>query len=209
MNGSTLASLFLGMSLIGLTASVISYFRLRLPGPLMIIEFLTGWLTGELTLQIAAFQAVTTLCFVQLGVLEWATGRLALGVVLASWVLMAGMHRRSIGAGEEFRRALAPEGIRPESDVSPFHGFLKPFGFRHADVHVERNIAYGEALPRDKGGRNLLDLHLPKDANQGDRRPVLLHIHGGAWREAMVFLASAFFLDASRLALASMIFCWA
>jgi acetyl esterase/lipase len=176
-----LPTTFLVLSLIGLTASVISYFRLRLPGPLMIFEFFTGWIIGELALQVVAVQALATVLFVQAGVLDSTSGQVGLVATAVSWLLLGAAHRRAIGAGEEFRDALAPEGITPESDVSPVHGFLKPFGFRHPDVRVDRNIAYGEALPGDKGGRNLLDVYSPKDAAAGDRRPVLLQIHGGAW----------------------------
>ncbi|MHA7840184.1 MAG: alpha/beta hydrolase fold domain-containing protein, partial [bacterium] len=32
-----------------------------------------------------------------------------------------------------------------------------------------------------RGGRNLMDLVLPREAEAGDRRPVLLQVHGGAW----------------------------
>jgi len=43
------------------------------------------------------------------------------------------------------------------------------------------DIEYGESLPGDKGGRNLLDLVLPKAAAAGENRPVLLQVHGGGW----------------------------
>ncbi len=176
-----ISTVFLGLSLFGLAASVNGYFRLRLPGPLMVIEFLTGWLVGELAPQMLFVQALGTVFFVQAGALDAPSGQFALGLTALSWCLLAGVHRRSIGTGEEFRTALAPEGITPEGGVSPVHGFLKPFGYKTPGVRVERNIVYGEELPRDKGGRNLLDVYLPTEAKQGDCRPVLLHIHGGAW----------------------------
>ncbi len=52
---------------------------------------------------------------------------------------------------------------------------------RTAKVERVTNIAYGDSLPGDKGGRNLLDVIRPKVAKPGDKRPVLLQIHGGAW----------------------------
>ncbi len=44
-----------------------------------------------------------------------------------------------------------------------------------------KDVAYGGSLPGDKGGRNLLDVIRPTGAKRGDKRPVLLQIHGGAW----------------------------
>jgi acetyl esterase/lipase len=147
----------------------------------MILEFFTGWFVGELALQVLALQAIATILFVQAGVLESTPGRVGLIATLLSWALLIAAHRRSIRAGVEFREALAAAAITPDHTVSAFHGFWKPFGFRHPEVRVERNIPYGDPLPRDKGGRNLLDLYLPTAARAGDLRPVLLQVHGGAW----------------------------
>jgi acetyl esterase/lipase len=72
-------------------------------------------------------------------------------------------------------------GLTPEKSVSPLHGFPYPFSFRHPQVHTIRDIEYGPSLPGDKGGRNRLDLVLPRAARAGDRRPVLLQVHGGGW----------------------------
>jgi acetyl esterase/lipase len=90
-------------------------------------------------------------------------------------------HGRGIAAGRILAEALVPIGIAPETDVSPFHGLRNPFAFAHPAVRAIRDLEYGPSLPGDKGGRNRLDLYLPKDAKPGDRRPVLLQIHGGAW----------------------------
>ena len=140
MNSS---NVFLALSLIGLIGSTIAYFRLRLPGPLMIFEFLTGWIVGELALQVFIVQAIGTFVLIQMGALELPAGQGALGVTLLSWGLLGGAYRRGVNTGDEFRAALAPLGITPESDVSPFHGLLKPFGFRDPAVRVVRNIEYG------------------------------------------------------------------
>lgn len=178
MNAS---NVFLGLSLLGLAASSLVIFRKRLPGLLLIVQFLVGWLVGEMALLAFAVQGIATLLFIRAGVLETFAGQTAFAVTLASWALLGLAQMRSLGARKEFREALAPDGIIPEDNVSPLHGFLKPFAFKHPDVRVERNIAYGEVLPGDKGGRNLLDVYLPKSARQGDRCPVLLQVHGGAW----------------------------
>ena len=56
-----------------------------------------------------------------------------------------------------------------------------PFRFKLPGVQTIRNIEYGASLPGDKGGRNRLDLILPTAHKKGDRRPVLLQVHGGGW----------------------------
>jgi acetyl esterase/lipase len=86
-----------------------------------------------------------------------------------------------VNAGAEIDAAIAPEGLVAGKDVGFFHGFWKPFGFKHPGVQRITEIAYGESLPGDKGGRNLLDLYVPKEGSPSDRRPVLLQVHGGAW----------------------------
>jgi len=177
----TLASSFLLLSLIGLSFSAISYFRFRLPGPLTVVQFMIGWLVGELALQTILGQGLVSLFFIRAGLLDTATGQVGLGICLLSWLLLAAVHRRSVATGDEIGRALAHIDLEVEQDVSKLHGLLKPFGFGHPEVRVERNISYGEVLPGDKGGRNLLDLRLPKASAAGDRRPVLLQVHGGGW----------------------------
>jgi len=50
---------------------------------------------------------------------------------------------------------------------------------KRAGVRRILNVPYGESLPGDKGGRNLLDVVLPEAPGTG--RPILLQIHGGGW----------------------------
>jgi len=177
----TLAFGFFVLSALGLAISVITFFRLRLPGVLIVPHFFFGWLAGVLALQTIVGQALVTIAFVWAGVLEAGIGRLGLALCLASWGLLALAHLRGVRAGDEFARALETLGLRAEGDISTFHGFPWPFSFAHPDVEVQRNLPYGESLEGDKGGRNLLDLARPKGAQSGDRRPVLLQVHGGAW----------------------------
>jgi acetyl esterase/lipase/ketosteroid isomerase-like protein len=50
---------------------------------------------------------------------------------------------------------------------------------KRAGVKRILHVPYGESLPGDKGGRNLLDIVLPDEPGSG--RPILLQIHGGGW----------------------------
>lgn len=177
----SLAIFFLCLSLFGLACSTLTVLRVRLPGGLTVPQFVVGWIWGELALQAIVGQIIITLFFVWGGVLESPYGQAGLVACGLSWTLLGVAHRRSLRAGEEIAQALSPLGIRPDARVSPFTGFFKPFGFRDPEVEVERHIEYGESLPGDQGGRNQLDVYRPKDAQPGDRRPVLLQIHGGGW----------------------------
>ena len=175
------ANAFLTLSLIGLTLSVLVFFRVRIHGSLLVPTFLIGWLRGELVLQTLVLEGLVTLGFVLGGVLDETSGRAGLALCLVSWSLLIAGFRRGLGAGRELAGPLASVGLSADQDFSIFHGFPNPFRFEHPDVQRIRDLEYGESLPRDKGGRNLLDLVLPKAAQAGDRRPVLLQVHGGAW----------------------------
>ncbi|MBW2497339.1 MAG: alpha/beta hydrolase [Deltaproteobacteria bacterium] len=177
----TLATFFLLLSVAGLCMSTITFFRIKLPGLLMVPQFFIGWLAGELALHTIIGQAVVTILFVAGGVLDHPQGQWGLGLSLVSWGLLAACHGRSLRAAHEIAEALAPQGIVPEQDVSMLHGFPNPFIFSHPDVRVLRDIPYGESLEGDRGGRNLMDIVLPEDASEGDERPVLLQVHGGGW----------------------------
>ena len=67
----------------------------------------------------------------------------------------------------------AARRIRLEQQIHS-REWLWPFRFRRPGVRYVRNVAYSTA---DK--RGLLDVYLP--VAQGQRRPVLLQVHGGAW----------------------------
>ncbi len=177
----TAAGFFLGLSILGLALSLATFFRVRLLGALLVPTFFVGWLRGELALQTIALEALVTAGFLALGIHHEPRGQLGLALTGLSWAILAASHGRGVRAGRVLAEALAPLGIVPDADVSPWHGALHPFRFADPAVRALRDLEYGPSLPGDKGGRNRLDLYRPADAKPGDRRPVLLQIHGGAW----------------------------
>ncbi len=178
----TLSTIFPILAAIGLVFSLLTYFRVRIHGHLLVPTFVIGWLRGELALQTIAIEGLAVAVLVsQTEVLQSSGGRLGLALCLASWGLLIASHRRALLTGREMAAALAPGGIDASQTVSSLHGFPNPFRFGHPDVRRIRDLEYGESLPGDKGGRNLLDLVLPKAAKAGDKRPVLLQVHGGGW----------------------------
>jgi len=177
----TASEVFLGIAIFGLALSLTTWFRVRFAGPLLVPTFFVGWLRGELALQTIAFESVVTAGFLALGVHRETAGQVGLVLTAASWLVLVASHRRGTDAGRVLAAALEPLGIKPGMRISSLHGGLRPFSFGHPGVRTLRDLEYGPSLPGDKGGRNRLDLHLPVDARPGDRRPVLLQIHGGAW----------------------------
>jgi len=177
----TLETFYLVLAAFGLTFSAMTLFRVRLFPQLTIPTFVIGWLRGELALQTILFEAAVTFGFYRAGVFETGAGQAGLALTCVSWAMLGVTHRRGVRAGKEMAVALESLGVVVDQDVSPFHGLWMPFSFKHPDVKTIRNLEYGESLPGDKGGRNLLDVVMPKAAQRGDRRPVLLQVHGGGW----------------------------
>lgn len=177
----TLPIFYLALAILGLAFSAMTLFRVRLHPHLTIPTFVVGWLRGELALHAIAFEGLVTLGFWSLGTFDARPGQVGLGLTFVSWGLLVAAHLRGMRAGREISAALASIGLEHDEPVSAFHGFPNPFSFKHPEVQTLRNIEYGESLPGDKGGRNLLDITLPKAAREGDRRPVLLQVHGGGW----------------------------
>ncbi len=171
---------FLVLCLLGLGASCAAWFEARPAGFMVMPKFLVGWLVGELALQVIALQAIGTVLFAAAGALDAWPGVVGLGLTFVSWGLLVGCQLRSLGARGEVAALAAAHALEIElDDVSPVHGLLHPFRMKRPGVRVIRDVEYGPSLPGDKGGRNRLDVVLP-DAD-GERRPILVQIHGGAW----------------------------
>ena len=179
-------SLFVVGGVMGLVCALTVVLQVRTIGWGVWVWFFSGWMTGELAIWVAGLQ----LAFVALWILFVGTDStgfgLGLSAFMASWVLLAWALRDAFDAGAVFQRALSlalgPNYFEqiPASRRNTVrqqilsNEWLWPFRFRRAGVKYVRNLAYTDA-----GKRGLLDLYLPVKA--GERRPVLLQVHGGAW----------------------------
>jgi acetyl esterase/lipase len=177
----TASTLYLVLAALGFGVALSTNLQARRLGPFVAPYWLFAWLTGELAPHAIVAHAVLAIVFIAAGALDEKTGVAALVLTFASIALLSRAHLRGIGGGAEAQLALAPLGLTPRNDISSLHGFPRAFDFANGKVERATNIAYGDSLPGDKGGRNLLDVVRPKDAKAGDKRPVLLQIHGGAW----------------------------
>jgi acetyl esterase/lipase len=128
-------------------------------------SFFASWVTIELAPFHLLWQVLATAWFTWKGALRANPGRLGLAITVASWVGLVLSIRQSMAARHEIREALR------ELDHEPAERQGLP-------VRVHRNITFARA-----GGRSLrLDVHEPAvPPPHGERRPVLLQVHGGAW----------------------------
>ena len=178
--------LFVIVACVSLICAVTAVLQVRQIGWAVWLWFFSGWVTGELAVWLIGSQMV----FVALCVLLIGTGApgfaFGLSCFLAAWGLLAWALRDGFDAGTAFHRALRvalgadflnhiPEAQRAKL-TQQIHSqeWLWPFRFRRPGVRYVRNVSYSTA-----GKRGLLDIYTP--VTQGARRPVLLHVHGGAW----------------------------
>jgi acetyl esterase/lipase len=174
------STLYLAGSIFILAVAASSWFQARRIGPLVPVYFFTGWLAGELALQVIAVGVVVTLVCAALGALAEPRGMVGLSLSVAAWGLLLASFFRSQGAKREIEQLAGEMGLAIDcGDISRTHGLYNPFAMKRAGVRRILHVPYGDSLPGDKGGRNLLDIVLPEAPGSG--RPILLQIHGGGW----------------------------
>ncbi len=179
---------YLAASVVGATNVVNGYRPLVESGPASIPAWLAGTVVEELPLQVLGGQALTAAYFALRGALRTRTGKMALGVSLASWAGLAGLYQEAARSGQVLERALVDElgsdyhrRVAPVLDVPA----RVPVALRQVAIpqrggwrryRSTRNVAYGDA-----GKRNLLDVWRRSDLPASAKAPVLLQIPGGGW----------------------------
>ena len=179
-------SLFVVVGVMALVSAVTVVLKVRTIGWGVWIWFFSGWITGELAIWMVGVQLGFIALWLLLMGADTAGFGWGLSAFLASWLLLAWALRDAFDAGAVFHRALylalgaqyfeqIPSARRGKlSQQIQSQEWLWPFRFRRTGVKYVRNLAYTDA-----GKRGLLDLYLP--VAPGERRPVLLQVHGGAW----------------------------
>jgi acetyl esterase/lipase len=178
---------FLTLSAIGaaLTANGLR----PLPGgnPLGIASFFLSWLTSELAPHNLAVTVTGTTAYLgrRHGRLD-RDDRIALGLNALSVAGLGWLIWQGIRSGEVVEEALA-EGLdddyvakldpKPEKAdlATPWRQVLMPWEIKHPSVKRTRDIDY----VGDGQRRHRLDAYYPRAA--GNRRPMLLQVHGGGW----------------------------
>ncbi len=171
--------LYLVWSALGAAFAAAAWFPARRIGLLVPVYFFGAWIAGELALQLVLLHALVTIAFAGAGALASGAGVFALALNLAACGTLIACHLRSVDARDDVASLAHEQGWELDTRVSSFHGFLHPFRMKRTGVRRISDLEYGEELERDKGGRNRIDVVLPEST--GQKRPVLLQIHGGGW----------------------------
>jgi acetyl esterase/lipase len=185
---------FLRLSALGAALTVNGLKPIPRTNPLAIPSFLAGWLTSELAVQNLAVTAAATSSYVgakhaRRRPLD-GNDRIALGLnaisaaglvaLIVQGLRVKGIVEESLatGLGDDYAARLDPAPGKTDL-TTPWRQVLMPWQTKNPAVKRVANIAYADPMLGAKPRRNLLDVYLPREP--GERRPVLLQIHGGGW----------------------------
>lgn len=172
---STIAWLFLSVSLIGAVFTLNAFMPVRRIPVFFVPSFFGSWFTAELALQHIVWQGLATIWFAKLGALSTLPGQAGLAITIASWLGLLVLFHRGRRSRGTFDDALSHLAEPPNANRLPGLQVALPFLFRRRGVRVTRNIVY-----REVAGRRLkLDVAMPIEP--GTKRPAIMQIHGGAW----------------------------
>src|SRR5262245_57410552 len=119
------ATLYLAGSIFILLVAASAWFQARRIGPFVPVYFMTGWLAGDLALQVIAIGAAVTLVFVPFGAFAEPRGILGLALSLCAWGLLLANFFRSQGAKSEIEQLARESGLAIEhGDITRTHGLL-------------------------------------------------------------------------------------
>ena len=151
-------------------------------------SFLAGWLTGELAPHFIFWQALVLAFFVLWGSVGGFFGALGLLMCVGAWAAMAWYYYQSAdadelteaalaeGLGRNYRASIVPEASATFASKPDAQLLKHPFRRSDPEVELIRDLPFG-----DFGQK--LDIRRSKQApaDGGEKRPVLMQIHGGGW----------------------------
>ncbi|MFB9311971.1 alpha/beta hydrolase [Nocardioides plantarum] len=156
-----------------------------LPGyEVAVPSFFAGWLTTELAPHVLALTAADATAHARGSRRDWR-GLLLAGASAAGLAYLVRQSNQVREVAESaLTDALGPDyqqqldALPTPADLAvPWRRLAYPFRVRDKAVHVERDIAYN-----DHGTRGRLDVYAPAGGVPEGGAPVLLQVHGGAWR---------------------------
>jgi hypothetical protein len=186
-----MATLYLAGSIFILAVAASTWFQVRRIGPLVPVYFFTGWIAGELALQVVLVGAAITLVFAALGAFAEPRGVLGLALSFAAWGILLASYFRSHGAKGEVETLAREAGLAIDhSDVRRTHGFANPFAMKRAGVRriltcptaIRCRVTRGAQPARRRAARGAGDE--PPDPRTDPRRRLDDRRQAGAGRSA-------------------------
>jgi acetyl esterase/lipase len=177
---------YLSVSVVG-AAFVVNAYRPARSGPISVVSFFAGWLTGELPLHNIAWQALATAAFGLAGAFGFWPGWVGLGITFCCWVALVGLFRSGRASRAVIDEALGATGAGSEEDEEGLaevlaetmwtaRRLLVPVARHGKKYELIRNIDYGG----DGIKAQRLDI-LRRRADPPVAGPVMVYVHGGAW----------------------------
>lgn len=157
----------------------------------LVAGFVASWLTIELAFHWLVVVVAVAALGIAGGGAEHLVGLLGLLLLAQSAVGLASLGREALRTGRQMDQALMDLSSRPSTGAGagagpggrpgvrfPWSHIVLPVLMqRRAGVRRVRDLEFARV-----GGQTLrLDLTLPAETQPGEKRPVLLQIHGGAW----------------------------
>ncbi|MGH9080452.1 MAG: alpha/beta hydrolase fold domain-containing protein [Acidimicrobiales bacterium] len=175
--------MFLAVSLVFAILAVNALFPVRRE-PMTVVSFTLGWIPSELPLHVGSLSVLVALFFSFEGGLAAWPGWVALAILIgacAGWAKLALDARRAGGlVGQALAEAsggfLSVAGLAPAPAWNRWWRLVVAVPFRLRGIKRLRNIDYWG----DGNYRHKLDI-LTRRRVPGERAPVLVSIHGGAW----------------------------
>ena len=182
---------YLAVSVVGALFVVNAYTPLR-SGPVSVLSFFGGWITGELPLHNIFWQAVATAVFGVFGAFGSWPGWLGLAITFVAWAGLLGLHREGRRAFESVDAALdglfagaasdVPSTEEIEADIPWTDTMWKawrlvwPIAQTARTFEAIRNVDYwGDGIKAHR-----LDI-IRRRGDRPSNAPVFVYVHGGAW----------------------------
>lgn len=144
-------------------------------------SFFASWITIELAWFHLVWQVLATLVLGRLGAFRKPPGRAALGLAVASWLGLGVLIRQSLAARQEIRDALRDVVEQPVPRRRLPMKVTKQVQY-HEATGSRRRLSRRDGEPVERKMRLYLDVYQPATPPEpGERRPVVMQIHGGGW----------------------------
>ena len=142
---------------------------------LLLPSMLWSWVVIELPAQHSVVQMIAAAFLLRWGALEHLIGSIGLAILAVSWVGAIFLIARIRGSRRVVATELTRAGMSLPRTSVPLWRVLAAVPLRGRRVEKIRNVEFHQVAGR------VLRLDVYRGRDGGQKRPVLLYLHGGAW----------------------------